>query len=213
MRKQGNASLRLLGTVPLFGIFVAPSALGQSMGSYAVYSDTWFNTSNPNQAINYVVGAGVTQDYNNIYGHNYWTVTTVRSPAGRTATTTSYTSASYARTETSLLWDPFDAGNYTVETKHWIRCPYIPYPYPSSTTTTGIFIGASISVLTKAAMSNTYTKVANCNVTCPVDGFLSSYNRGQYILGIRAVLFYSCSSRIVVYDNVPASSQCEDVGI
>jgi hypothetical protein len=46
---------------------------------------------------------------------------------------------------------------------------------------TRIRIGVSISVLTKAAIGNFYTKVANCNVNCPVDVYNASQNYGQFI--------------------------------
>ena len=53
-------------TCVLLGAGTAAPAFGQ-MGSYAIYSDAWLDDSNPSQAKMY--GCGVTQDYNNIYGH------------------------------------------------------------------------------------------------------------------------------------------------
>lgn len=48
-------------------------------------------------------------------------------------------------------------------------------------TSAGLWVGLSVSVLSKAALYNTYTKVANCNVRCPVDQYIASYNMGQHI--------------------------------
>ena len=93
---------------------LSSSAAMAQMGSSVTYTDKWVDSSNPNAPR--IVGSGVTQDYNNIYGHTYWVETTITSPTGRTVIATSYRSNSYARVETSLPWDwnnP-DPGDYQI---------------------------------------------------------------------------------------------------
>jgi len=85
--------------VTLVCLIPTSTVFGQ-MGSSAVYSDGWADYSNPNSP--QIVGCGVTQAYNNYYGHTYWVVTKVTSPGGQMATSTSYHSSSYAYVETRL---------------------------------------------------------------------------------------------------------------
>jgi hypothetical protein len=73
-------------------------------------------------------------------------------------------------------------------------------------------VGVSVSVLTKAAMSNTYTKITNCNVHCPVDVHYASQNMGQYIAAaVPWVYFagYQCSS-VSAIQSTSAATQCAD---
>lgn len=161
-------------------LFRLSTVFGQ-MGQSAVYSDQWVDSSNP--AAIKIVGSGVTQDNQNYYGHTYWVVTTVTSPSGRTATSTSYQSSSYAHVETYLPWDWDDSGNYFVETRHWMCCPYMggnPYTgqgcYPSSTTSANPFYGASkaqyVNVIQYGDGSGGFVPIAGCNVACMPPSFV-----------------------------------------
>ncbi len=94
----------------------------QGMGYGAMYSDTWVNSS-----WSRIWGCGVTEDYYNGYGHQYYVTTTLTSPMGRTASATSYTSSSYAYVDVKLDWpfDDGDLGEYLTTTEHKTLCPYI----------------------------------------------------------------------------------------
>jgi hypothetical protein len=147
------------------------TAFGQ-MGQYAVYSDKWLDDSDPMNV--QMIGSGVTQDSANYYGHTYWVVTTITSPNGRTAATTSSQSSSYTRAEINLSVNRDDMGTYNVQSSHWLCCPYMggnPYTgagcYPSSSTS------ASLPISLKSSgwkvVGETLTScmiVATCSGTC-----------------------------------------------
>ena len=108
LRRVVIASLRLI-VVVAFLSFIAPATASAQMGSSDIYSDAWVYTSNNSGVFGTptvkIMGCGVTQDNNNMYGHTYWVVTNLRSPAGRVASATSYKTtaySAYARAETSL---------------------------------------------------------------------------------------------------------------
>ncbi len=44
-------------------------------------------------------------------------------------------------------------------------------------------------------MSNTYTKITNCNVHCPVDQLLTGQDQGQYIKCVVPWVYYSNNYR------------------
>ena len=170
-----------------------------TVSGYSYYSEEWMDDSDPNNPR--ISGSGVTYDSTNGYMgtphgyqqiHSYWVVVTMTSPSGRTVSSTSYTSSSYVSIQVNLPLlenGEFDLGNYSVQTQHWQCCTYMaPNPwdgrrcYPNASSSIDVIVGASLTILTKAAMSNTYTKIANCNVHCPVDQLLASQNEGQYIM-------------------------------
>lgn len=130
LRRGVASGFRLTLGITFLSIIAPASVFSQSMGSSATYSDQWMD--NPTMDTIRVRSSGVTQDYNNTYGHSYWVVIKLTSPAGRTATTTSYSSSSYARVETSLPLDFDDPGDYTTRTEHWMRCPYMYGAFPST---------------------------------------------------------------------------------
>ncbi|HYG80766.1 MAG TPA: hypothetical protein VD861_10280 [Pyrinomonadaceae bacterium] len=130
LRRATAHGFRFTLGIAFLSILATPSVFGQSMGSVSVYSDQWMDK--PTADSIRVRSSGVTQDYNNMYGHNYWVVIKLTSPAGRTATATSYASTSYARVETSLPLDFNDSGGYTTRTEHWTRCPYMYGSYIST---------------------------------------------------------------------------------
>ncbi len=200
---------------------------------YAYYSDTWMDDSDP--ANIRIIGTGVTSDSNNGYMgyypggygaiyHSYWVGTTLTSPDGRTVTVNSYHSSSYTSAETSLpLTDGnnFDLGDYSVQTSHWTCCPFMaPNQFdgsqcqPTGSSSISITIGASISVLTKAAMSNTYTILAYCPVHCPVEQLITGNDQGQYILCVVPWVYafgnYQCSLVSINY-RTTGPIQCADV--
>jgi hypothetical protein len=166
--------LRLLLMAVIVTCMLSPAVYGQ-MGQYSVYSDQWVDTSDP-EALT-IVGSGVTQDYQNYYGHTYWTVTQVTSPSGRTATSTSSQSSSYAHTETRLPWDWAEPGTYSAQTQHWLCCPYMggnPYTgqgcYPSSSTSANRLYGVSHAQYYRDTINGDgtgrFVPIAGCNVTC-----------------------------------------------
>src|SRR6266403_2288624 len=98
---SGNGIVPMF-TVLIFLIFIFSVPTFGQMGSTSTYSDSWATDDGT------IFGAGVTSDSSNGYGHTYWTVTTLSSPSGRTASATSYRSydySAYTRAETSLAWD------------------------------------------------------------------------------------------------------------
>jgi hypothetical protein len=151
------------------------SGFGQ-MGSSIRYSDSWVDDSNPDAPT--VVATGVTQDNYNSYGHTYWVVTTLTSPNGRTATTTSYQTNgynAYTTAETTLPWDSNDLGDYSIGSQHWMCCPYMGgNPYTGAgciASTTSLTSRAGASRATYSFTSQnfcccTYHIIPNCNVRC-----------------------------------------------
>jgi hypothetical protein len=190
-------SSRILALVVYIGILAALPAFAQQMGSKAIYSDAWVNTSGSGS----VVGCGVTQDSYNSYGHTYWVETKLTSPKGRTTTATSYKTNSYSaytRVEVSLLWDWADLGGFSVESKHIACCSYMggnPYTgancYPS-VTRDAVAVGASSARYKFDIFSGgticRYQRYNNCRSTCARDyiDFTkqgSCYNYAQEIRG------------------------------
>ena len=156
------------------------STVSAQMGQYSVYSDEWVDTSNPDALA--IVGCGVTQDNQNYYGHTYWVVTKVTSPSGRTASSTSYHSSSYARVETHLPWDWDDPGDYLVETRHWMCCPYMggnpntgQNCYPSGNSSQvkpyGISRAQYVVNVQYGDATGEFVPIANCNVACAPSSF------------------------------------------
>src|SRR5258708_24944339 len=123
-------------------LWVCHTSAFSQMGSFSVYFDSWVDDSNPDSGS--IVGAGVTQDSYNSYGHTYWVVTTLTSPNNRTSSATSYHTNgynAYTSAETTLPWDWNDLGDYSIGSQHWMCCPYMggnPYtgagcfPYTTS---------------------------------------------------------------------------------
>jgi hypothetical protein len=166
-RALRSRSLIIVSTLLVF-IACAPAAFGQ-MGYSVTYSDTWVDSSST--SMGYVVGSGITTDSYNTYNHRYWVKPTITSPSGRTATGTSYTSSSYARLDVSLSWDyRTDFGLYTISTTHSMTCPYI-FGVVSSTTGTGITVGASTVVFQNSGTRDSSNRcimnlISPCNVVC-----------------------------------------------
>jgi hypothetical protein len=205
----------------LLGFVTAVPAFSQ-MGSYSIYSDTWADDSNPSQIK--VYGCGVSQDNYNSYGHTYWATTTITSPSGRTTSATSYKTNSYnayTRADVSLDWQN-EFGDFTTNSNHTGCCPYMggnPYTgqncYLGGSTSVTLTVGASVTVLTKAAMSNIYTKVANCNVICPVDQYEASQDYGQYIAGVTPFFYfygYQCSV-VAAFYHATVATPCGDYSV
>ncbi|SRR5216683_7707373 len=208
----------ILITAFIVCLFPLSTVFGQ-MGQYAVYSDTWVDSSNPN-AIS-IVGCGVTQDNQNYYGHTYWVVTTVTSASGRTATSTSYHSGSYARVETYLPWDWNDPGNYFIQTRHWMCCPYMggnPYTgqgcYPTSTTSTTEVTGISRAQYVNAVQYNDgtggFVPIAGCNVTCMPSSFIDTLHcNNQLEYRLRLQLWISTPvGRVCVPQAINLNTSC-----
>src|SRR5258705_6186102 len=124
----------------LLVLIASTPAFGQ-MGNSVTYSDSWLGyDSNPG----YVVGSGVTSDSYNSYGHRYWVTTTLRSPSGRIASGTSYTSGYYARMDVSLSSDYVsEFGDFTTTVDHSMSCPYMYGTIVTTTTSAGLTVGAS----------------------------------------------------------------------
>lgn len=186
----------MLITALLLCLFPLSTAFGQ-MGNSAVYSDQWVDTSNP-AAIS-IVGSGVTQDYQNYYGHTYWVVTKVTSPSGRTATSTSYQSSSYAHVETYLPWDWDEPGTYFVETRHWMCCPYMggnPYTgqgcFATGNTSADRVYGVSYAQYVRDINygngTGRFVPISGCNVTCMPSSFNATLicpNQTEYRLRLQ----------------------------
>jgi len=167
------------------------SAFSQQMGSYAAYSDSWVDDSNPDAIT--IVGTGATQDSQNSYGHTYWVVTTLTSPSGRTTTATSSQTngySAYTAVETVLPWDWADPGGYFTQSRHWMCCPYMggnPYTgagcYPgtssSSTSLTGI---SKAAYYESGGLGDrcTFDLSPGCNVTCSVNNLEDTCDNFQH---------------------------------
>lgn len=131
-RNSNLSSFCLLGMLMFLVLFSTSPCYGQ-MGSSAIYSDTWLDTSGASSNTvyeegatvpgAYVVGWGVTQDYNNIYNHSYWVQTTLSGPGGRTASVTSATSSSYTRAEVRLpfTFNSSETGSYSTSSTHMMN--------------------------------------------------------------------------------------------
>jgi len=128
-------SARVIAVVVFLGFLTALPAFGQ-MGSSGRYSDAWLAGSSTYNQPPRIVGMGSTQDNYNMYGHTYWVVASLRSPTGRTASATSYSSnaySAYVRIELSLPWSDADAGGqFNLTTEHWMRCPYMYGAFPQT---------------------------------------------------------------------------------
>jgi hypothetical protein len=122
------------------GLFVigilGASDVSAQMGGGAAYSDIWMVApSSTNQAIvhdedaeisgYYVVGAGVTDESYNNYGHQTYVSTTLTSPSYNTSNASGGSGGSYSQVETTLDFDfPIpDLGDYTVDSEHSYYCP------------------------------------------------------------------------------------------
>jgi len=152
----------------VISLFLGPTAFGQ----VAVYSDTWLDNSDPNNLK--IIGRGVTQDDQNYYGNSYWVVTTVTSPSGRTATSTSYQDASYAEVETPLVWQENDLGNYAIQSQHWVCTPDDGCYVVDSTSAvigTGISHAAYVENVEFADGTANFIPIQGCNVTCMPSSF------------------------------------------
>ena len=182
-------SFRTLALLGLLSLATAAPAFGQ-MGSSAIYSDAWYDDSNPNEIR--MIGCGVTQDNSNMYGHTYWVQTNLRSPAGRTASATSNSSNAWAvniRIETYLLWDQNDVGDYLVNSSHYYRCPYMGGYVISNGSSKGFKVGASTVVFRHTGVQDSYGRceyrlIENCNVLCTGSGRASHYACTPYMIVI-----------------------------
>jgi hypothetical protein len=146
----------------------SPHPAVQNMGYGATYSDMWLNSNWKR-----IWGAGVTEDNYNAYGHWYYVTTTLRSPNGRTASVTSYTSSSYAYAEVRLDWPSSDSdlGDYVTEAEHSTLCPYIGFWIAMAHTRGQYRIGRS-KICYKFFLPDPgggaciYFPVDGCNVPC-----------------------------------------------
>jgi len=183
------------------------------------YSDGWLVVVSQTSAV--VAGCGITDENYTNYGHDYTVTTTITSPDDRSSTSqggsgscmTGNSQCSRADVSLSLVTGDGDYfnGAYLVSSVHEGVCPYYTMELPKVTTDIPINVGISVSVLTKAATSNWYTKITDCNVHCPTDQFLSSYDRGQYILALVPWVYlagYRCSNVNAVYPTPPIN--CAD---
>lgn len=181
--------LILLGWVPAFG----------QMGSSVTYSDSWADYSgNPG----YIIGCGITSDSYNTYGHRYWVSSTIRSPSGRTASGTSFTSSSYARIDVSLSWDyESDFGDFTTTSTHSMTCPYVFGFTPTTTTTTGVRAGASSVVFGNSGLRDSQNRcimniINPCNVICTGRGQTNEVQCRNYVIYIEPWIRWGSGSYV-----------------
>lgn len=182
------------------------------------YSDSWLVTSSA-----VVAGCGITDESYTSYGHEYSVTSTLTSPSGRTAVTSGGIGSCMtgnpqcSRADVSLsLFDGtggfFDNGEFFIETLHEGYCPNYAMTLQTLQTNGAILIGISVSVLTKAAMSNWYTKITGCNVHCPTDEFHASTNMGPRIISAVPYTYfggYICGPINAVASTGP-TTQCGD---
>lgn len=238
MLKHFYSKLPAVFTLVVLCVLMASPTFGQ-MGSYVTYSDMWIDDSaapanaefyeGSLPAPIYVVSCGVTQDSYNGYGHTYWVVSTLTSPNRNTSGNSYHTNgySAYTRVDNSLLYDFNDLGNFTVNSNHWMCCPYMggnPYTgagcYPSSSSHDGAVAGASI-VCYRLQSSNPATQIAilvrkeNCVTYCGADSVTFHYSGSppQILLGAEPYLRYGslvvCSHLSAVMR--VASCDCGDV--
>ncbi len=149
--------------------YASPRPLVQGMGYGATYSDEWVSAN-----WNRIWGCGVTEDYYNSYGHQYYVTTTVTSPIGRAASATSYTSSSYAYVDVRLDWpsdDSGDFGEYLTSTEHRTLCPYIGFWVTMANTQKRAYFGIStacyhFAYVDPGAPVCVYLPVDGCNCKC-----------------------------------------------
>lgn len=172
-----HTSLHLPGTQPITLASVKMSAHSslassrpslQGMAGSAIYSDIWVNSN-----WNRIWGCGVTEDYYNTYGHQYYVRTTLTSPNGRTASSTSYTSSSHAYAEVRLDWpmNDSDLGEYPLTTDHFTLCPYIGLWVPTGSTGDKYLVGISVACYRFVGVDPDsglciYVPVDGCNCKC-----------------------------------------------
>jgi hypothetical protein len=130
----GKLSFYLLTMFVLIIFFAVISCHAQT-----TYSDIWFDDSDVDsdrlyeegEAVPgaYVFAYGASQDNYNTYSHSYWVYTTIHGPDGRTGSSTSSTSSSYAYAEVGLGWtyDESQVGDFTVDTVHYLNCSHSMY--------------------------------------------------------------------------------------
>jgi hypothetical protein len=188
------------------------------LGQRTDFSDNWLVQSNGS-----ITGCGVTDETYPSYGHEYTVTATLTSPTGRThvgygssgSCGTGNPQCSRADVSLNLIDSSggWDLGEYFIESFHEGVCPYYTMGLPEANTNAGIILGVSISVLTKAATSNFYTRVAHCNVHCPTDGFLADQNHGQFIASAVPYTYrfgYICGPVNAVAPTSP-STPCQDI--
>jgi len=201
----------------LLCIFLAGTASAQRVD----YSDSWLvNTSTSS----FIAGSGITDESYWNYGHDYYVVTTLTSPdysrsvtgyGGGGSCGTGNSQCSRADVSLSIVNNGvFEGGDYFVESVHEGYCPNYGMNLNQVFTALTIKLGASVTVLTKAALTNFYTKVANCNVHCPTDQHTSSTNKGQWIQSVvpfakAPFLPYVCANLSLIYPGT-SNSECAD---
>jgi hypothetical protein len=157
----------------------------QSGGYYDSSDDTYVIPDNPSNPIGYVAACGVTSEYSNMYGHQYWVVTNLSSPSGRTASMTSSHNSYSSRADVQLSITPSssgvgfeDPGDYNVTSQHWIYCPYMGgsgYPMGSSFASINLSIRYESYLLSSAGtFSCTYS------LDCP-EGHTCGYNTVKFL--------------------------------
>lgn len=183
------------------------------------YSDAWMVIAETSGSL---AGCAITDESYNNYGHEYLVSATLTSDDNRTSTASGGNGScgtgniQCARADVSLPYlteEGFLNGLYTLHSVHQGVCPYYNMELDEVQKDIPLYAGMSISVLTKAALSNHYTIIANCNVHCPTETFESAFNRGQYIRSVVTWVYtygYRCSSVNLPYPG-SFSSQCEDL--
>lgn len=151
-----------------------------SGGYYDSSDGTYVVSDTPTNPVGYVAACGVTSEYSNMYGHQYWVVTNLTSPSGRVASTTSSRSGYSSRADVQLPIIPSssgsgfeDPGDYNVTSQHWLYCPYMGgsgYPMSSSYSSVNLSIRFESYLLDSAGpYSCTYA------LDCP-EGHTCGYN-------------------------------------
>ena len=126
------------------------------------------------------MACGITQDNYNSYGHEYWVITTLTSPLGRSASITSYTDMSYARSDVSLPLDRDDLGLYLIDSEHWYFCPIANHNINDGATGSSQLIAIKDSAYRFSMILNgrcLWEKT--CTGKCSVDGYTTNMFNGQ----------------------------------
>src|SRR5574341_157467 len=121
MRREVNnilAKVAQLASAVIVCGFTTLSALGQ-MGSTSTYSELWAD-QNGN-----LYGCGVTDETYNSYNHQARVISTLTSPNGRSASTDTGYTGSYACASVYLSFDENDVGCFNLGSDHYSYCPVV----------------------------------------------------------------------------------------
>jgi hypothetical protein len=200
-------------------LFLLFTAVPVNATIYA-YSDAWISdagvpegtTYEPGdeRAGPYIYGAGVTYINYSSYGHQAVARTALISPDSRRQDASAFGPGTYARAEAKLLWNPYEAGDFSVGTTHIEFCPYNMNGYTPVMTGIPIFIGTSANAMRRVSPgSGAFATIEPCSVICHLSGLVSRDLSFPYATVFVPFTQFRClRGSFVIYHDVP--SACAD---